>query len=117
MYDRMVIRLYAFPAFLVMLSVLSFLTLGWFIPSRFSGIPFLLALAEQSRALSTWVAGGLWLTAAGSFALRTRLLKRWELGKESSCDRCGGLALLHENRRGVYLKCLACGSKPSRRHW
>lgn len=111
MYDRMLLRAYAFPLLLVVLSVLSFIALAWFIPAHFSRVPLFVLLAEGSRALSTWVAGGLWLFAAGSFAMTTWRLRQWERGEVECCCRCGGYLMEHEGRRRLYSKCAGCGLK------
>lgn len=111
MYDRMLLRAYAYPLFLVALSILSFAAFAWLIPAHFSGIPLFIQLAEGSRALSTWVAGGLWLLAAGSFAVTTWRLRQWERGEAECCRRCGGYLMEREGRRRIYSQCAACGLK------
>lgn len=111
MHDRMLLRAYAFPLFLALLSALSFIALAWFIPAHLSKVPLFVLLAEGSRTLSTWVAGGFSLLAAGSFVMTTWRLRQWEQGEVECCRRCGGYLMEHEGRNRVYSKCAACGSR------
>lgn len=109
MYDRMVFRMFAAPALLVLGAAIAAIVFRWWIPSRLSHQPLMSALVEASHQAATYVPAGL-LLWSGILAFGQLLeLWQWRAGRADSCHHCGGAVRLQEGRWGFYFRCYACG--------
>lgn len=109
-HDRMILRLCAGPAALLVLSVPTAVLRDWILDLGGAGrfAPIIangLAPAIGWASVALAAGGLLWL------AYTSWRLWRWASGKtgEPTCWNCGGLMGWRNGRYGPYLKCLACG--------
>lgn len=108
----MLIRLFALPLLLMLLSLALLWFLGWSVPHMFSST-LLAGLGEQSARLALpacWLATG---AATVTALYRTFQLWRWQQGKTDACRSCGGMVVVRDGRYGLYSRCLACGETRS----
>jgi hypothetical protein len=111
MLNRMLLRLFALPLFLLVSALAVLLFLGWFIPSQFRASPFLDGLGQQAAGLALPAYCVLIAAAVLVAIYQSVRLWRWRQGKGDFCDNCNGIVSVCNGRRGrgPYVHCLACG--------
>jgi len=107
--NRLLFRLFALPAFLLVLSPVGLHFFGAFVPGWLSGSLVLEGLGGSSRAAAPWIGAGLLLAALVMFTVSFYRLWRWSQGSSDSCFNCGGIVDHRHGRYGPYKHCLACG--------
>ncbi|EIO4088945.1 hypothetical protein ACN930_004863 [Vibrio parahaemolyticus] len=109
----MLLRIYWFPAFMALGSILSAYVLKIYIPSNFSSSPMLKGLSIMSENAAPWVSLGFLSLAILAFLYQTYSLWQWTQGKGNCCPNCGGMVSYQDGRYGPYFKCLHCGKNTS----
>lgn len=112
--DRMVLKLFLGPLFLLIAASAAMFILGNAIPSILASAPLLREVASLSRQAAPWAGLALFLWALAWGANSSYKLWRWQRGEIDTCHQCGCITnYIPEGRYGPYYKCLGCGKNRS----
>jgi hypothetical protein len=107
----MIVRLFLPAIALLTGSLVTYCFFGIFIPYHFADLRLLVEVVRMSSDLAA--IGGPILVFASAVSVIHSLwrLRRWELGLEIDCERCGGIVVERSGRYSHYQRCLNCGRK------
>ena len=104
--NALIVRLFARPAVLALLSLVTYVLLAYWIPQQFEASQVFRPLADTSQSY----AAGASLILLGYAALMglSGYYKywQWSSGETPSCPRCGMMMEVRSGRRGMFWGCL-----------
>ncbi|AHF05415.1 hypothetical protein MARPU_05740 [Marichromatium purpuratum 984] len=109
MQERMLFRVYRWPAAILLSALAAYWLFGVFIPPLLAQSPYISSLAGMSQRLALLAIGVGTITTTIYALLQSIRLWRWWRGKGDACTNCGGMVEVRTKKDRIYTQCLACG--------
>jgi len=117
-FNKMLFKLYLFPIFLLIGSIVVPYILNNTIPNHFADTPLFSGIGKQTQSIAPMAGLILFATSMLWGFFSSFELWQWFNRKGGEiCHNCGGMTEYHSNGRyGPYYKCMACGKNRADRY-